>query len=431
MSVVEKAGDLSVRPDIALAARLFDELRARTGTDAGVTRISYGEGEEIAHAMVRREAEALGLRIETDAAANLYMTLPGREPGPALMIGSHLDSVPRGGNFDGAAGVLMGLSVISGYRHAEFCPPRDLTVMAIRAEESTWFNASYIGSRAAFGRLAADELDALERANDGRSLGDAIAACGGDVPALRRGAAFLDPARIAAFIEPHIEQGPRLVGSRDPFGIVTGIRGSFRYRRACCHGVYAHSGATPREVRRDAVSAVAALIVEMNALWSALEAEGEDLAITFGQLATDAAEHAFSKVAGRVDASLDVRSQSTETLDRVWREMQAIVAHLERAYHVTFDLGPRTGSDPAPMSEGVIAALARAAASAGFAAPLLPCGAGHDAAVFASLGVPTGMIFIRNENGSHNPREAMAIEDFTAAAEVLSCFCLMSHEDLR
>ena len=132
-------GNSALLPDIALAERLFTELRDRTSDTRGVTRMSYGPGEEIAHAIVRREAEALGLAVDTDAACNQYVTLPGQSDAPGIVIGSHLDSVPLGGNFDGAAGVLMGLSVLSGLVAAGRVPPRSITVMAIRAEESAWF----------------------------------------------------------------------------------------------------------------------------------------------------------------------------------------------------------------------------------------------------------------------------------------------------
>jgi len=411
-------------PDIALAERLFAELAAKTTEGRGITRASYGAGEEIAHAMVRREAEALGLTIETDAARNLYLTYPGRTDGPATFVGSHLDSVPAGGNFDGAAGVLMGLSAVAGYLRAGVAPERDVTVMVIRAEESTWFSASYIGSRAAFGRLSARELDEVTRSSDGIALGEAIAAVGGDPDRLRRGEAYLDPRRIGAYVEPHIEQGPILVERGIPVGIVTGIRGSFRYRNARCRGSFAHSGATPRTARHDAVRAVAALIMGLDVLWTEWEAAGHDLAITFGQVSTDPTQHAFSKVAGLVDFAVDVRSQSPETLARLRQELERMVAGIERQHGVTFELGELTGNRPAEMHASVIEALESASANTGTPAITMPCGAGHDAAVFAQMGVPAGMLFIRNENGSHNPDEAMTIEDFAAAARVLSCFCL-------
>lgn len=414
----------TAQPDIALARRLFDELARRTGTRKGITRASYGLGEQIAHDMVRREARSLGLDIRTDAACNLYVSLPGRTDGPGVWLGSHLDSVPLGGNYDGAAGVLAGLSVVSGFRKAGVVPPRGVTVMAIRAEESTWFNASYIGSRAAFGRLAPDELDSVTRASDGITLRAAIAAAGGDLEALGQGRPGLRPRDPGLFVETHIEQGPLLLARGIPLGIVTGIRGSFRYRHAECLGAYAHSGATPRSERQDALKAVAALIVEMDRLWDRRSAGGEDLTVTFGQIGTDPAEAAFSKVPGKVRFSVDVRSDSQATLDSVRAEMEAIIDAVSARERVRFRLGPLSTSQPAAMAPAATDALRAAAVAEAVPAITMPSGAGHDAAVFAQMGVPTAMLFLRNENGSHNPDEAMDMEDFACAARVLSRLCL-------
>jgi len=411
-------------PDIALAERLFEELRRRTGTSRGITRVSYGLGEQIAHDIVGREARRMGMRTAMDAGGNLYLTLPGRASNPAVVIGSHLDSVPFGGNFDGAAGVLAGLAVAAGYRRAGIVPPQDLVVMAVRAEESTWFGASYVGSRSAFGQLTVAELDTVRRAGDEISLGTAIDAAGGDTRQLREGLAFLDRAKVGCFIEPHIEQGPVLLAKGCPVGVVTGIRGSFRYRSATCTGTYSHSGATPRAYRNDAVLACARLVAQLDDRWQSLLAEDHELTVTFGQFSTDPHEAAFSKVAGRVDFSLDVRSQSRATLDLMHGELARSVDALSNELGVRFDLGPKTSSEPALMDRKVIDALADLATEQDVTAEIMPCGAGHDAAVFASMGIPTGMLFIRNANGSHNPDEAMNIADFAVAARILSAFCL-------
>ncbi|HEY0120790.1 MAG TPA: hydantoinase/carbamoylase family amidase [Rhizobium sp.] len=410
--------------DIDLAERLFDELRRRTGTNRGITRTSYGLGEQIAHDMVRREARKLGLEVSTDPGCNLYMTMKGRKEGPSIFIGSHLDSVPMGGNFDGAAGVLLGLSVISGYVRAGIRPPRDITVMAIRAEESTWFGASYIGSRAALGRLTAKELDQVKRSSDRISLGAAIDAAGGDTEFLRSGKSYLDLSDIAMFIEPHIEQGPVLVEKQIPIGIVTGIRGSFRYREARCIGAYAHSGATPREYRSDAVRAASALVVELDKAWDRLQAEGADLVVTFGQFSTDASEAAFSKIAGKLSFALDVRSQEPETLAKMQTVVSDAVARIEAEHRVKFELGRLTDSKAAKMADAIVTSLSDFAHEHGIGAQTMACGAGHDAAVFADAGVPTGMVFIRNANGSHNPDEHMDIADFVEAARLVSALCL-------
>jgi N-carbamoyl-L-amino-acid hydrolase len=175
----------SVEPDIDLARSLFAELET-TREGRGFTPATYGQGEDFAHAAAGRAARRLGLEIENDAAKNLDMTLPGRNRNlPRIMTGSHMDSVPQGGNFDGVAGVISGLAAVAGLKVRGIMPPRDVTVMAIRGEEAVWFDWSYIGSHAAFGRLTAEAL-AVRRSDTGRTLADHMADAGCDVAALRR-----------------------------------------------------------------------------------------------------------------------------------------------------------------------------------------------------------------------------------------------------
>ena len=233
------------------AAALFDALRRDGLDEPGVTRDPYGPGEQRAHATVAAAARALGLEIAGDAAANLYMTLPGRDrAAKAIIVGSHLDSVPHGGNFDGAAGVLAGLIAVAALRRLGITLACDLTVMGIRAEESIWFQVSYIGSRGALGTLPDGALD-VRRIDTGRTLAEHIADCGGDPDALRAGARHLDPARLRAYLELHIEQAPSLVEAGKPVAICTGIPGNFRYPDARIEGSNDHVG-LPRRFRRDA-----------------------------------------------------------------------------------------------------------------------------------------------------------------------------------
>lgn len=408
-------------PDLELAARLFAELAETTRSPPGFSRPSYGEGEQIAHDIVRQAGEALGLDAETDPAGNLYLTLRGREPGTRpVIVGSHLDTVPHGGNYDGAAGVIAGLAAVAGLRRAGLTPPRDVVVMAIRAEESTWFPVSYIGSRAALGLLPPGALDEARRADTGRTLADHMRALGFDPQVVARGAAHLPAASLAAFIEVHIEQGPVLEQAGIPLGIVTGIRGSFRHRAARCLGAYGHSGAEPRRVRRDAVFALSHLVAGLDSMWQELEGRGEDLTITVGQVATDPEQHAFSKVPGEVRFSLDVRSGSKATLAEVRRHCLRLCDRIGGERRVRFDLGSLSETEPAAMDARLRARCAETAARLGIPAMELASGAGHDAAVFANAGVPTAMLFIRNAHGSHNPEEAMTMEDFGAAVTVLT-----------
>ncbi len=418
------SAELPFRPDIQLASRLFAELEQRTGSADGIARASYGEGEAVAHGIVAREARRLGMSVATDSAMNLFMTLPGNRQETRLMIGSHLDSVPAGGNFDGAAGVIMGLSVAAGMRAASVRPPHDLTVMAIRAEESAWFNASYIGSRAAFGCLDGAELDVIRRADNGLALGAAIDRSGGSSTELRTGEAYLDPAQIELFIEPHIEQGDTLVYEDLPIGVVTGIRGSLRFREARCLGAYAHSGTTRRQDRQDAVLAVARLTVELERLCRRIETDGGDITGTVGQFSTDPKVAAMSKVAGRVDFSVELRSLSSATLSNACSKLADSAAEIAAELRVRFEFGPKSSTAPTLMDAELADALGHAARRLSIEYCEMPCGAGHDASVFQNQGVPSGMILIRNRHGSHNPDEHMEMADFEQAALMLAGICL-------
>jgi beta-ureidopropionase / N-carbamoyl-L-amino-acid hydrolase len=404
-----------LRADTALAESLFDQLSLATRSGRGIVRDSYGAGEQAAHDIMRSAADSLGLEVSVDAIGNLMMVLPGRNrSAPQIIMGSHLDSVPQGGNYDGAAGVVAGLSVVSALRGAGVVLDCDVTVMGIRAEESAWFDVAYPGSGGAFGLLDPACL-AVTRSDNGRTLESMMRERGFDPEAIRERRRLLDPARIRAYLELHIEQGPTLVAAGLPAAVVTGIRGCRRFRHAACVGAYAHSGAVNRAHRRDAVAATVALLHHMETFWVEQEAAGADLVVTSGELFTNPALHGPSKIAGETHFVLDVRSVSNATMDAVAHEARAAATRIGEAYRVTFDLGATSDSPPAVMDSRLRAGLLKHLEQ-----PFeMASGAGHDAAVFAKLGVPTAMIFVRNDHGSHNPDEAMAMADFDVAARAL------------
>ncbi len=405
-----------VAPDLALAERLFDALAQRTRRGRGIERDTYGDGEQAAHDIVRQAAVAIGLEVAVDALGNLRMTLPGRDrAAAAAIVGSHLDSVPQGGNFDGAAGVVAGLAALSGFRAAGVAPPFDIAVMAIRGEESAWFDVAYIGSLGAFGRLDPACLD-VRRFDTGATLAATLAAQGFSPEAIRERRPSLDPARVRAYLELHIEQGPVLAHAGLPAASVTGIRGCRRFRNATCTGRYGHSGALAREHRHDAVAATVALLHHMQGVWRRHEAAGEDLVLTSGEFCTNPALHGPSKVAGETRFVLDIRSLSDATMDAVADAARVAARRIGEEYRVQFDLGATSGSPPALMDPRLVAAFDQPFAMAS--------GAGHDAAVFAQAGVPSGMIFVRNEHGSHNPDEAMDLADFAVANRALAAVLL-------
>ena len=412
----------NLSPDIDLAARLFDALRARSFDGVGITREAYGPGERMAHALVREAAGEIGLEIAVDPIGNMTMTLPGSDrAAKRIVLGSHLDSVPQGGNFDGAAGVLCGLAVAAGMVRAGFTPARDVTVMAIRAEEAgAWFPTSYPGSRGALGMLKPQDLE-VRRMDTERTLADHMREEGFDPGFALRGERSMGPDSVAAFLELHIEQGPVLEAEGIPVGIVTGIPGSRRLRKGRVSGEYNHSGATPRKYRRDAAISLAELAVALDEAWCRLEAQGHRLVCTFCEMATTD-DAGFTKIAGEALFSLDVRSVNLHSCDAIFEVLHTRVAGIEARRGVSFDLGPESGSRPSLMDQGVQRGLVRAAQAAGVAHLSMPSGAGHDAAAFAQAGIPAGMLFVRNQNGSHNPKEEMRMQDFAAACAVAMQF---------
>ena len=405
----------TTEPDFKLAASLFEALSRATRRGRGIVRDSYGAGEQAAHDLVRSAAETIGLEVALDALGNLTLTLPGQDrSAKRIVMGSHLDSVPQGGNFDGAAGVVAGLSIVSALRQARVAPPCDLAVMAIRAEESAWFDIAYLGSAGAFGLLDPGCLS-IPRSDNGQSLESTLVQQGFDPQAIRERRRLLDPSRIRAYLELHIEQGRTLVERALPAAVVTGIRGCKRFRNARCIGEYGHSGAVSRPDRHDAVAATVAFLHHMETVWVQQEQVGVDLVLTAGELFTDPAMHGPSKIAGETRFVLDLRSLSDDTMSAVAAEARAAAARTSDAYRVSIELGATSDSPPAIM-DGRLRSRLMSLLERPFE---MASGAGHDAAVFAGQGIPTAMVFVRNEHGSHNPAEAMSMDDFAVGARTL------------
>ncbi len=211
-----------------------------------------------------------------------------------------------------------------------------------------------------------------------------------------------------------------LIAKDKPVGIVTGIRGNMRHRRVTCRGQAAHSGAVPRWLRHDAVLAMSELLMRIDEHWRVLLEWGEDLVVTAGIVETNPREHAVSRVPGEVSFSLEYRSQDTRTLKSFGDLIRSECEQIEAKRGVTFDLGPVAYTEPAQMSDTLVSLVKSTAENFKIDCEIMPSGAGHDSAVFANAGVPSTMVFVRNQNGSHNPHEAMELDDFCAGAELLA-----------
>ena len=407
----------------SLAGEIFEELRSRTCSERGVTRASWGDGETVAATILKNHANALGLSTSSDAVGNLYVELPGRDPNAKSWItGSHLDSVPEGGNYDGAAGAIAGLLALAILKRTNCQPIRNVCVIGFRGEEaSSWFTGhhqNHLGSRAALGVIRERELDEAIHRQSGLSLRDHLLRSGFQLPS-DQPVEVLQPNRIHGFVELHIEQGPVLVTENLPVGIVSSIRGSLRIRDAKVIGEYGHSGAVPHYLRKDAVFAAADFAGRCEGLAEEVRSAGGNLDITLGQFSTDSKTHSLTKVSGEVRFSVDARSSSDETLELCRRNFADNAARVATARGVDIQLGAFAKSEPAIMSPWLMSIIEESAKRLDISAMTLPSGAGHDAAEFARLGVPAAMIFVRNDKGSHNPDESMEIADFIDGVLIL------------
>jgi len=401
------------------ARHIFDVIFKKTFSNPGVTRKTYGEGENFTHHFIIKELKKFTKNIVVDYGGNFLATYQGIKTPKTIIIGSHLDSQPHGGNFDGLAGVVMGLCLIKNIYESKLTPNYNIAVMGIRGEESCWFPYSYIGSKIALGIFDSKLLNTLRRSDTNRSLAKHIDEAGFNSKFVKVKKIKFIPKNIHAFIEPHIEQGPILEKIKKPLGVVTGIRGSFRYRFARCIGQYLHSGATPLSYRQDSVVAVSMLVNNMNNYWINQNKKRKDLTITFGEFYTDFNEQSFAKSSGLVNFCIDVRSESKTNLKLAKKKLFKEIKEISKLTNTKFILGNETNSESAFMSKALIKRIVNSAKKNKIKYKILASGAGHDASVFANYGIPSSMLFIRNKYGSHNPKEFMSINHFLLVLKVL------------
>ena len=211
-----------------------------------------------------------------------------------------------------------------------------------------------------------------------------------------------------------------MVARKLPVGVVTGLRGNIRHNQVICKGEAGHAGAVPRWLRHATVLATADLLSRLDTHWAALQERGLDLVLTVGILTTNQNDHAMSRIPGECRFCLEIRSQSIDTLEAFYQLIQSETKNVSRERGVTFDFDKRSMSSPATMDNRWVEHLLKICDKKGMTAEALPSGAGHDAGVFANIGIPSAMIFVRNENGSHNPLEAMDLNDFMDAVARVS-----------
>jgi len=380
------------------------ELSRIAGRGTSVSRLGLSADEQQARELVGGWLAARGATVRRDAAANLFARFPGQ--GETILVGSHLDSVPEGGRFDGALGVLSAVEAVESLVDAKLRTRRPIEVVAWSDEEGARFGVGLFGSTAVFGRLAPGVGERRDR--DGISIAEALRELGeqGDPAAARR-----DPKELAAYLELHIEQGPRLDTAGLALGIVSDIVGIY-HARVTIRGRADHAGATVMTARADALAAASEVVLAVEQI----AGERPDSVGTVGEIAVRPG--AKNVVPGECVFSLDLRAARDH--DGLVHEVLATLMSIAsvRGVEVTVDDLARVPATP--LDPAIRQVLERATKSVGVDAPLLVSGAGHDAQNPALSGVPTGMIFVRSTGGSHTPREFASIDDAALGAQALA-----------
>ncbi|MEO0587630.1 MAG: hydantoinase/carbamoylase family amidase [Planctomycetota bacterium] len=394
-----------VAADIAAIAR----CTATPGEGATRPTMSPAWGE--ARAYFIEQAESCGAEVRVDAAGNVHArpaALGWDEP--AWLVGSHLDSVPHGGDYDGVIGVVLGLELL---RSARDDGVEEIAVEAIvfAEEEGPTFGFGMIGSRAWAGELDAAGMGEL-RNGDGLSYLEAGAAYGVRGEAI--GSERIDPSRYLGLLELHIEQGPGLWRRDQAMGVVRSIAGRRQYRVSVT-GEANHAGATAMGDRRDAMAAAAEMVVALEGVAGAVDV---DAVVTVGRL--DAEPNAVNVIAGRVAFTIDFRAPHDDALARGHGLIEQRLAEIAERRGVGVGIEQTEAIPARPMADRLVAALAAEAGRVGVSdCPVMVSGALHDAAVLAPM-VPTAMLFVASRDGiSHNPEEFSRVEDVARAAEVV------------
>jgi allantoate deiminase len=387
------------------AIRWCRRLAECTEQPGNTTRTFLSGPMRVVHAELREWMERAGMAVRIDAAGNLRGLRPGASAhAPRLYIGSHLDTVPNAGAFDGILGVVLGIALVERARIRPL--PYAIEVIGFSEEEGVRFGTPFIGSRAFAGTLTVDTLH--RRDTLGGSVADAIRAFGLDPERI-------DDARAAdsaiGFLEFHIEQGPVLDRTAVPLGIVTTIAGQSRHS-VVFTGVANHAGTTPMNARRDAVVAAAEWTTAVERCGCATPG----LVATVGRI--EAYPNAVNVIAGTCTASLDVRHAD----DAVRRSAATQLIESARAIGARrgIQVTDHTNLDQAavPMDPALTTALERSVAIAGYPVHRLTSGAGHDAMIVARR-MPAAMLFVRSPGGiSHHPNESVIEDDVEAALAV-------------
>ncbi len=399
--------------------RLLRDLNAVSrigiGDRGSVTRLVFSIKELRSRQFLIHQMRQIGLQIHIDRIGNIFGRLDGANAkAPALLVGSHLDTVIHGGKFDGTMGVIAALEAVRILKEQKLVLQSPVEVVCFVGEESSRFGYSTLGSSLVAGEIRAKDLAHAADAQ-GTKLEDILASMGiyrNNLRSMSR-----DPSTIRAYLELHIEQGPILEAKKKPIGIVTSIAAPTRFR-VVLTGQADHSGTTPMEMRKDALVAASEFIVALEKIcrrYSRME-KGRVVG-TVGAISIEPG--VINAIPGKAELSVDIRSIAAEAKRRVVRLVQARIREIARRRKIQVKILPLREEDPVPLDKWLIHLLKECCEMRNIAYEIMPSGAGHDAMQMAKV-TPAGMLFIPSRRGiSHSPLEWSEPEDICLGAQLL------------
>ena len=395
------------------AQRLNDTLQSlgRIGaTQEGMQRIAFSPADVEGREFVKSLMTEAGMSVRVDAAGNVIARKDGSVDGlPAIGLGSHTDTVPKGGKYDGALGVLGAIECVQTLKDAGMTTRHPIEVLVYTNEEGTQFRRWLYGSRAMAGLMGDDDLTCVDEL--GVSIGERLKDIGGDVSRISE--AVRTPDEFSAYLELHIEQGPVLHRTGIAIGDVTAITGRIGMN-VSVRGFANHAGTTPMGHRRDALMAATHVIQSVNRI-----ATDEEMCRVSTVGMVEVSPNAENVIPGRVDISVEFRDETTERIRQAADRFREICQGLCQHWDVTIDIEEIGLASPAPMHDEIRAVIRDSARKLGFSLSSLPSGAGHDAQSMAEI-TKAGMIFVPSVNGiSHSPHEYTSPEDCTNGVNVL------------
>ncbi|MFD0697965.1 M20 family metallo-hydrolase [Paenibacillus sp. GCM10027628] len=394
-----------------LQQRIYELAQIGKIGETGVCRLALSKEDRAGVDLVKSWMEEAGMEASIDCFANLIGVKRGSDPNaPVLMLGSHVDSQPYGGRFDGAIGVLGAIEVVQTMSEAGIVPSCNIEVVAFCDEEGCRFNKGLFGVRGMTGKLETDELERTDK--NGISRREALIQFGCD-PANFEGYTFQE-GRIGAFLELHIEQGPVLESLDAPIGIVSGISGPL-WLTVEMTGFAGHAGSVPMPMRHDALVGCAKVIVALNELVQ--QVPGAPTVGTVGSLTVF--PDSRNIIPERVTFTVDLRDIDLARRNALEAELLNVIDNVAREHGLAYSIREDTNSEPRYCADWIKAAMREEAEKIGYAPPELMSGPFHDSLTMSYV-CDYGMIFVRCKDGiSHNPKEYSSPEDIALGTELL------------